>query len=155
MMNSVLNGRNIYRGKDSETGHWVYGQLIVQIDDYYIINEDDEYRIDPNTLGQYTTVNDINDNKIFEGDIVECTSWNEFFCYTTAKGETKNPFKRKLSVIWKDGSFKLMEQFSDTFMRPSVWDMTMKDNKGDLTIIGNIHDYPGLEINGPIFKNYD
>jgi uncharacterized phage protein (TIGR01671 family) len=154
-MEDILKGRNIYRGKDAETGQWVYGQLIVEIDTYYIINEDDEYLIDPNTLGQYTTVNDIKDNRIFEGDIVECVSWNEFFCFTTETGTVKNPFRRKLSVIWKDGAFKLMEQFKDTFMRPSVWDMCIKDNTGDLTIIGNIHDNPGLEINGYIFDNND
>ena len=154
-MDDILNGRNFYRGKDFETGSWVYGQLVVVLDTYYIVNDDDEYLIDPNTLGQYTTVNDVNDNKIFEGDVVECVSWNEFFCYNTESGTVKNPFRRKLSIIWKDGAFKLKETFNDTFMKPSFWDISMKDNKGDLTVIGNIHDNPGLELNGSIFDNND
>jgi uncharacterized phage protein (TIGR01671 family) len=135
--------RTKFRAKDVETGEWVYGQLVAPIDGYYIVNEDDEYEIDPETLGQCTTVKDCKKNDIYEGDIVECVSWNEYFSITKDGKTIENPFRRIMSVIWKDGAFRLLEKF-DGVMKPSVWDMIVNF---DLSVIGNIYDNPGLDSN--------
>lgn len=135
--------RTKFRAKDIETGQWVYGQLVAPSEGYYIVTEDDEYEIDPETLGQYTTVKDNIGNYIYEGDIVECVSWNEYFSITKDDKTIQSSFRRIMSVIWKNGAFKLLETF-DGVMPPNTWDMIVD---GDLSVIGNIHDNPGLDSN--------
>ena len=80
----------LFRGKATETGEWVYGNLasgIYWLDDstmtviiptdvtFYPHCEISEYYlVDPETVGQYVGWEDIKGNKIFEGDILESTT---------------------------------------------------------------------------------
>ena len=63
----------LFRGRRLDNGQWVYGYYSCDIGKYHFIksiNDYLDYRIDPNTLGQFTGLMDMNNNKIFEGDIV-------------------------------------------------------------------------------------
>ena len=64
-----------FRGKDIETGEWIYGNLIgtdaivgnlVEWDSEYFCTEY-WYKVDPETVGQYTG----DENRGYEGDILE------------------------------------------------------------------------------------
>ena len=107
----------IFRGKDV-AGNWYYG-LLAHIDDcWYISNAygiPTAYPVLPETIGQYTGVKDINDKKIFEGDIIK---W-QYEC------------REKYHVIFEDGHFIGVKEYG--FI--SLYDT-------DFEVIGNIHDNP-------------
>lgn len=67
-----------FKGKLKASQEWAYGNLCKRIDGGYIVTPDEtpigKYgAIQEGTESQYTGINDIEGNKIFENDILEMT----------------------------------------------------------------------------------
>ena len=71
--------KNLYRGKYKDKKKWVYGYFVkgLQDDEAYIITNhnwllgDEFIDVIPETVGQYIEQNDIKDEPIYEGDIIQ------------------------------------------------------------------------------------
>lgn len=132
-----------FRGFDGTK--WYYGDLeynrktdVARIHTYKEDGSyDKQYAVAPDTVGQFTELVDKNGKRIFEGDIVECVSWNEYF---SKDGKPMEPFRRKMFVDYRKGGFKMVEPMPEP-MKDNEWDIICN---GDIVIIGNIYDDPEL-----------
>ena len=141
-----------FRGKNKDIG-WVYGQLAYDINgNTYIIQEVELdssygleetilfatmwYRVDKETLGQYTGLKDKNEKEIYEGDILELNKDGRIF-YGTPDGLLAKKYQL---VGFKDGAFMtcrnkhLIDDY-DTYL----WIISKYS-----TVAGNIYDNPEL-----------
>lgn len=118
-----------FRGKDIETGEWVYGDLHIRSAFAHIhTDEGARYKIDTDSIGQFTSLYDKNGKEIYEGDILD---------FNGLKIEIR--FVRGVFALLCDGN--LDEELCG-------------DCRTDLfaKVIGNIHDNPELLKGGDEWK---
>ena len=126
----------LFRGKDTESGEWLYGWVfgekdksIIEINTKYV----SEYGVDayhaspviPETVGQYTGLDDKNGVKIFEGDVLHWAShWGWY-------------------VGYENGAFRRMPLNDIQRMN---WEHCPLEREGIETweVVGNVHDNPEL-----------
>ena len=138
----------LFRGKREDNGEWVEGFYACVLDSHYIITgrfdsltngiiNSEAYKVDPETIGQFTGVMDTNGRKIFEGDIVRLTDEpNEF--EWTAVITFGNPNG------WYDWGWQLKPIGGFDGNKAILFWVDMEDAGAYCEIIGNIHDNPEL-----------
>lgn len=126
----------LFRGKRTDNGEWVEGSLVIRESIPYIRFEKpgvwfDDQEVIPETVGQYTGLEDRNGKKIFEGDVFE--HGGSTFCEP-----------ERFEVGYLDASFC----HRNVTKQSKYWD-SFADGEFGLcgewcTVIGNIHDNPEL-----------
>lgn len=116
----------LFRGKRNKDGEWVQGWFIGKTRNepyklprkkYTIVDENlIAHYIVPSTICQFTGLTDKNGNKVFEGDIVYCSVWEDYF-----------------EVQIKEGHFALVKDNNTDF---SYFEEKMKY----IEVVGNIYD---------------
>ena len=128
-----------FRGKDVNTGKWVYSSAIAngtvkgkQNNKYMLVdNESDIWcEVDPETIGQYTGLKDVNDVKIFEGDIVKVSSRRDWTNGVVFYNEENTCF-----------SFRIINEMLSECEQD--W-RELRDGWLGVEVIGNVTDNPEL-----------
>jgi len=122
--------------KTSENGKWIFGYLS-HSDMIHYENpkakkgkcSEELCHVDRNTIGQYTGLFDINKNKIFENDIIECTF------------EAKRLVGR-FTVKWYDGGFCIPLSRTSIKNNAQLCNKLIKLTRA--RVIGNIYDNPEI-----------
>ena len=126
----------LFRGKRVDNGEWVYGNLITDGEDVFILVKEDllkgldvggwidgaqSYEVIPETVGQYTGLCDKNGAKIFEHDIVRIAVCGTYDNYVISYD------KENARFVVGDTGFTFWSYISTK-----------------IEVIGNIHDNPEL-----------
>jgi uncharacterized phage protein (TIGR01671 family) len=141
----------LFRGKRTDGREWVEGCLI-NIENYCCILELDcrDYGntyldpeigwvdgqavpVIPETVGQYTGLNDKNGKKIFEGDVVDISACEGWGMCGPATYDNPNV------VVTYNSGYAGFDPFSNYDC-----DCGVSYNNKDVTVLGNIHDNPEL-----------
>lgn len=116
-----------FRGKRTDTGEWVYGDILQWTDgtvDIAPIDRDNiQHTVNPDTVGQYTGLKDRNGKEIYESDLLK-------------SGDII------LEVWWSDDEACYMLDMVNPFKEMSTC-MSACHIAG-MEVIGNIHDNPEL-----------
>lgn len=142
-----------YRGKSLKDGEWVYGQLLYNdaTDTAIIVKRFDGSPIAMNVAAHAVRVNKDtvcvqvgtakNGDPVFEGDVVESASWNEYF--SDGSGVMK-PFMRKFVVGYKECKALLVEihETENGFLETSA--VFNLDDVSDLVVDRNMIDNPEI-----------
>ena len=102
-------------------GDWVYGSYV----DYpvaQIFDLEDEYIVDPATVGQYTGLCDDKGRKVFEGDIID----------------VRGRFKSEVRYFSHNAGYLVKDNYGDWKWLYDVLASMFCE------VIGNIHDTPAL-----------
>ena len=124
----------IFRGKRIDDGEWVEGLYVRRgsKDNYIFTNKllrfgcnlaYEDYRVIPETVGQYTGMDDRNGRKIFEGDIVEYSGTHHQVVFEKRCGNA---------------------YFGIVMSEIETWGFSNVAPANRMEVLGNIHDNPNL-----------
>ena len=115
-----------FRGKSENNGEWLYGGIEINVQKHFAIIYDErtpydnEYSVIPESVGQYTGLNDKHGKEIYEGDVVQ---------YHPAANAGVG------RVVYEGSGFYVIDEFNgllDDFATLGI------------EVIDNIHDNPEL-----------
>lgn len=133
-----------FRGKDIETGEWVYVDLLNKesvLNAFIAIIHRCNVKINPDTVGQFTGLHDKNGKEIYEGDILRGDEY-PFNC--------DGVDNYLAEVVWADnvcGFYRITHKKANSTVRGishGNWSELDEEDIKSFEIIGNIHDNPEL-----------
>ena len=147
----------LFRGKRTDNGEWVYGNLVRGCDEKYAYivefgNKEmcrNYVDVNPETVGQHTGLTDKNGKRIFEGDIVKTQPFYD------RPYSDKRKSKEFIGVVkYKTKIFNGNKYYSKQCYN-GEWGLKFYEDFGKYThyswgelwnckVIGNIHDNPEL-----------
>lgn len=134
-----------FRGKASHNGEWLYGGLINIHGEYHILGEDDMMEdghhvrqnsdrptlVEPDTIGQFTSLYDKNGKEIYEGDIVRVYDFSSVYA---------SEYKGVVKMVHGTWIVEYDRPFGTS--RPKLFFDDFADRKTE--VIGNIYDNSDL-----------
>lgn len=140
-----------FRGKDLDTGEWIYGHFFQRLGHYPTIVEPRprdgkvmyyEIAVEDTTVGQFTGLLDTNGKEIWEGDVVRVGILSPNYT-----GSYPEPYYVDTACIYKEGAF-LYKRISPFDKKKLSRNWTYKPMHRyeiySTEVIGNIHDNPEL-----------
>jgi len=124
-----------FRGKNSK-GEWVVGDMFRNRGETFIAPDEivnplataDDFKVNPETVGQFTGLLDKNGKEIYEGDILGSLGKTIGHIVDGVRGYCYD-------VIYA-------KPLSNGEKRWSLYATVTEDYKGNIEVIGNIHDNP-------------
>ena len=126
-----------FRGKDIETGEWLYGDLIQRLGNFPAILYQDCYdgkviyiecAVDKDSVGQYTGSRDKDGKEIYEGDVVQ------------SKLKRARKYDEVLQICFNDSEY----EYCGKNEHGSSISLSLLEDYHTVEVIGNIHDNPEL-----------
>lgn len=157
-MREILFRGKVIESTVKEVGEWVYGHLVVRKDhddgpeQCFICEEGHKfirclnkmpctYKVDPETVGQYTDLTDKNGKRIFEGDIVQIWWFNP-----NDEDKDEEPAKYKAVIEFGNPNceynwgWQLKAIDYIPYNKSILLWVDMKCSGAHCEVIGNIHD---------------
>ena len=131
----------LFRGKRIDNGEWIEGSLSTEYYQNHGVvmispSEDENYKVDPSTVGQYTGMTDKNDKKIFEGDIYTWKDdYGDYHACLICFGEYFDEYSGKYATTANGFYLKTLKGETFNFAGSGYC---------EIEISGNIHDNPKL-----------
>lgn len=160
-----MNNRYLFRGKRTDNGEWVTGDLMQWTDGTVRICVDDgddekiATAVIPETIGQCTGLKDKNGKLIFEGDVLKQKTTKEFAKFNSFKWElygivTFGNYDYNegnagyCSVGWYIAPLKSIAIYPKDYLvddiQPGLSQEDILKSIYPMEVIGNIHDNPEL-----------
>jgi len=147
---------------------WVYGDLKRLLRCCGIATNKESFpyiKVNPETIGMFTGLHDVNGKEIYEGDILRVSEYEniliqefnddpncfDVFTLNEITGNLKQSYTSP--VIWEDGTFCISTNgdwlhHNDMFLAVLFGDMKRSSPIFVFEVIGNIHDNPELMKGG-------
>lgn len=129
-----------FRGKCLDNGEWVYGYFYEECENTYIIEDRQRsmndilarnipYKVNPDTIGQFTGLLDKNGKEVYEGDIIGC----------------HNPDIKHL-IFYEEKQGRFMAALNGDIENSFIGVCGLDSSRWNALkeVIGNIHDNPEL-----------
>ena len=158
-----MNRTIIFRGKTVCDGSWIKGDLIGISSDFkpakFIrCSYSEVYKVDPDTVGQFTGLKDCEDRDIYEGDIIR---WADHSDYNGYLDSLENPEEYEgwdFSGLWEYGTVYYAAGGDYPAFDLDGWDEDECNGLSSLAasgewyfeVIGNIHDNPDMLPDAPV-----